>query len=64
MDLSNLSGCNLIGFTSSLSLLISENLSSEEIGLLAAFIVSLGDNLALLALSKAIEESNNKNKKG
>ena len=56
MNLSSLSGCNLIGLSSSLSILISDNLSADDIGLLAAFLVSLGDNLALIAVQKALEE--------
>ena len=47
MNLSNLSGSNLIGLASSLSILISQDLTTDEIGLLAAFFTALGDNLAL-----------------
>ena len=47
MNLSNLSGSNLIGLASSLSILISQDLTTDEIGLLAAFFSALGDNLAL-----------------
>ena len=51
MNLSNLSGSNLIGLASSLAILISQNLTTDEIGLLAAFFTALGDNLALLAIN-------------
>ena len=51
MNLSNLSGSNLIALASSLAILISQDLTSDEIGLLAAFFSALGDNLALLIAS-------------
>lgn len=47
MNLSNLSGYNLIALASSLAILISQDLTTDEIGLLAAFFTTLGDNLAL-----------------
>lgn len=43
----DLSGCNLIGLSSSLSIYLCENLSEEEISALSAFFTTLGDNLAL-----------------
>lgn len=52
MCLSELSGCNLIGLASSLSILISQNVSEEELEVLAAFFTALGDNLALSISSK------------
>lgn len=52
MCISDLSGQNLIGLASSLAILISDDLSSEEINILAAFFSSLGDNLAILAIKK------------
>ena len=60
MNLSNLSGYNIIGLASSISILLGENLTAEETALLAAFVVTLGDNLAILATTKAIEEEQNK----
>ena len=51
MNLSNLSGSNLIGLASSLAILISQDLTTDEIGLLAACFTALGDNLALLIAS-------------
>ena len=47
MNISNLSGSNLIGLASSLSILISQDLTTDEIGILATFFSALGDNLAL-----------------
>ena len=51
MNLSNLSGSNLIGLASSLAILISQDLTADEIGILAAFFTALGDNLAILAIN-------------
>ena len=46
----NKSGCELIYLASSFATVLSQGLNSEEVGLLAAFFVSIGDNLAILAL--------------
>lgn len=51
MNLSNLSSSNLIALASSLAVLISQDLTSDEIGSLAAFFSALGDNLALFLAS-------------
>jgi hypothetical protein len=51
MNISDLSGCNLIGLASSLSILIAQDLNEEEIGILSAFFSALGDNLALILAS-------------
>lgn len=48
MNISDLSGCNLIGLASSLAIMIAQDLSTEEIGILSAFFSALGDNLALI----------------
>ena len=48
MNLNNLSGYNIIGLASSISIFLGENLTADELALLAAFIVTLGDNLAIL----------------
>ena len=61
MNFFNLSGCNLIGLASSLSILISQNLNTDEIGTLAAFFTALGDNLAL-SIASPISSQNNDNK--
>ena len=51
-DLSELSGCELVALASIIAITISENKSAEELGFLAAFFTSLGDNLATIALTK------------
>lgn len=59
MCFSDLSSCNLIGLASSLAIAIGNDLSANEASILAAFFSSFGDNLAIIATKKAIEESNN-----
>ena len=59
MCINNLSSCELIGLASSLAIFLGENLSSDEVNILAAFVTSLGDNLAILAATKSDEDSNN-----
>ena len=56
MKINDISGYNLIGLSSSLAILISENLSALDTGILAGFFTGIGDNLAILATSKALEE--------
>ena len=63
MCLSNLSSCELIGLASSLAIFLGENLSADEVSILAAFITSLGDNLAIIAATKSDEDSNNNQSK-
>ena len=59
MNLSNLSGSNLIALASSLAILISsQDLTTDEIGLLAAFFTALGDNLAL-SIASPLPPKNN-----
>lgn len=50
-------GYELIGLSSSLSIAISNQFNADDLGILAAFFSSLGDNLALLSATKAINES-------
>lgn len=57
MYLNNFSGLNLIGLASSLAILISENLTTEEIGTLSAFFTALGDNLAIIANQQSIQDN-------
>lgn len=52
MDSNNCSGYNLIGLSSSLSILIGEQFDADELNILAAFFSTLGDNLALIASTK------------
>ena len=59
MNTNSLSGCNLLGLSSTLAITLSQNLSTEEIGILGAFFTSLGDNLALLAITKASDNQDN-----
>ena len=58
MCFSDLSSCNLIGLASSLAIAIGENLSTDEVTTLAAFVTALGDNLAIIATQKSLEDSN------
>lgn len=44
-----LSGCELIALANILSIYFSNNLSLEEIGILANFFTIIGDNLAMLS---------------
>ena len=57
MSINNFSGPNLIGLASSLAILISENLSTDEIGTLSAFFTVLGDNLAIIANQQSLENN-------
>ena len=57
MNLNNLSSCNLIGLSSSLAILISEDLTANELSLLAAFFTSFADNIAIIATKKATSDS-------
>lgn len=66
MNIFDLPACNLIGLASLLAILLSNDLNTEEIGILAAFFTSLGDNLALITASPSFalcEENNDKTKK-
>ena len=49
---SNLSGCEWIAIASSFAIILSQGLSTDEIGILANFFSSLGDNLNILASTK------------
>lgn len=57
MCFNNLCGSNLIGLSSSLAILLSEELSTDEISLLGAFFTTLGDNLSLIAARQSIDNS-------
>ena len=59
MCFSDMSGCNLIGLASSLAIAIGEGLTATEVTTLAAFVTALGDNLAIIATQKALEDTNN-----
>lgn len=62
MCFSDLSSCNLIGLASSLAIAVGEDLSADEVSILAAFFTAFGDNLAIIAARKSIDEAENKNR--
>lgn len=62
MCFSDLPNCNLIGLASSLAITVGENLTSDEAAILAAFFTAFADNLAIIATTKAKNESENSNK--
>ena len=47
--LSNKSSCELIYLASSFAIALSQGLTCNEVGILAAFLTSVGDNLAIIA---------------
>ena len=51
MCLNDLSGCELVSLASIIAISISKNFDNEEIGILDGLFTSIGDNLALLAVS-------------
>ena len=59
MCFNNISSCDLIGLSSSLAILLGENLSADDASILATFITTLGDNLAIIATKKSIKENKN-----
>ena len=52
MDYHNCSGNSLIALASSLAILLSDNLDTNDLSILAAFFTALGDNLALIATTR------------
>ena len=50
-------GLDLIGLSSSIAILISQNFELEDLGILAALFTTIGDNLALIATSRAACEA-------
>ena len=59
MNISNFQGYDLIALASSIAVLISKNLTSDELGVLSGFFSAIGDNLAILA---SIPTNNNQQK--
>ena len=53
MYLSNLSNCELLLLANNIALAFSNNLDAEETALLAAFLTSVADQLAIIAIKKA-----------
>ena len=53
MCLSDLSGCELLFLANNIALASSKNLDADETALLAAFLTSVADQLAIIAIKKA-----------
>lgn len=53
MCLSDMSSCELLLFANNVALASSKNLDAEETALLAAFLTSVADQLAIIAIKKA-----------
>ena len=53
MYLSSLSNCELLLLANNIALAFSNNLDAEETALLAAFLTSVADQLAIIAIKKA-----------
>lgn len=60
-------GFDLVGLSSSLAIFISQNIDTDDLGILGAFFTTLGDNLSLISVSRyaceSKESSNNFNNK-
>ena len=50
--INNCSSSNLVGLSASLALLVSEEYETDDLIVLAAFLTSLADNIALIADTK------------
>ena len=48
-DLNNLSGCEIITLANIIAILLSQNLTSDEIAILGGFFTIIGDSLSTLA---------------
>lgn len=59
-SVNNSFGCELIGLSSSLAIAISKDFNSDELGILASFFSAFGDNLAILSVTKSLNEADNK----
>lgn len=51
--LTKLSGSELVALASIISIFLSDSLSSEELTILAIFVTTIGDNIAIIASSRA-----------
>lgn len=49
-DLNNLNGCELVTLANIIAISLSQNLTSEEMAIIAGFLVVLSDSLATLSL--------------
>ena len=63
MAVSNKDCCNagfdIVALASSLSILISQNASINDLNILAGFFSALGDNLSIIASARSACEANN-----
>ena len=50
MCISDFSNCELVAIANTIAIAISKDFSKEDLSLLSAFFVALGDNLAILSL--------------
>lgn len=50
-DLNNLSGCEIVAIANIIAIAISQNLTSNELAILAGFFTIIGDSLATLSLT-------------
>ena len=57
-DLNNLSGCEIVTLANIIAVTISQNLTSEEMALLAGFFTIIGDSLATISLTNTNNPSN------
>lgn len=53
MCLSDMSSCELLLLANDIALTLSKNLDAEETALLAAFLTTVADQLAIIAIKKA-----------
>lgn len=58
MCLSNLSGCELSSLASIIAISLANNLSNDDINILANLLNTIGDNLALIASSSSNQNEN------
>ena len=54
MFLSDMSSCELLLLANDIALILSKNLDADETAILAAFLTTVADQLALIAIKKAI----------
>lgn len=59
--LTKLSGSELVALASIIAIFLSEPLNNDEINILASFITTIGDNLAIIAGSKESNETSDNN---
>lgn len=57
--LDHVSSCELIVFASIFAIMISQGLTSDEIGTLSSFFCALGDNLGIISSNGSCPSTNN-----